>query len=135
MNNTSTFKEYPSATDSLKEVSFIMKQSIKIIRLENVNYLKFQKKGKKGKSTLIGGAVGFGLGGLIGLITYSPCSSSGGFCVDLGPGASALGGGILGLIPGLIIGRIVGGKTKSTQGRSNGIQFQKQELGKNKFWD
>ena len=135
IDETLTIKGYLSQVgDTLVVTSMKMNQTDKRIKLDDVNYLEFRRKGKKRKGILIGGAAGFGLGAAIGLITYSPCSS-GSFCIDLGPGVNALGGGILGLIPGLLIGGLKGSEKIRVpiQGSRKSIQTQKKELLKYKF--
>ena len=134
IDKTSTIKGYLSEVgDTLVVAPLKMNQTDKQISLNNVNYLEFRRKGKKKKGILIGGAIGLGLGALVGLVTYQPCSGS--FCLDFGIGMNALGGGILGVIPGGIIGGMIGGKkiTIPIQGSKKSIQTQKEELLKYKF--
>jgi hypothetical protein len=139
--NAPAFKGYLSEIgDTLVIVPLKLNNPIKKIRLDKVNYLEFKEKGKTGRGILLGGLAGFGLGAIIGYATYkpNPCpTSSSGFsiCIDLGPGANAMGGGILGIIPGLLIGGIVGSKKIQVpiQGSKKSIQAQKEEIQKYKF--
>lgn len=136
IDNTSTIKGYLSEVGDMLVVTPIKKnQTDHRIKLDQVNYLKFRKKGKIGKGLLIGGISGLGIGALVGLATHKSSSSSDSFSINLGPEFSVLGGGIVGAISGLIIGRIVGGKkiTIPIQGSKKSIQAQKEELLKYKF--
>jgi len=105
-------------------------QTYRQIRLDKVDYLKFRRKGEMGKSAAIGGAVGLLIGATVGLLAHEPCPPRSGFCLDLGPGVSTLSGGVLGMIPGLIIGGIAGGTRIKIpiKGSNKSIEAQKKEL-------
>src|SRR2546423_15123758 len=67
--------------------------------------------------TVTGAAIGLFLGGAIGAAVGSAsgqksrCTSSDPFCLDLGRGYAALGGGVVGGGAGLLIGAIIGAAT------------------------
>lgn len=128
--NAPTFKGYLSEIgDTLVIVPLNVNKPIKKIRLDKVNYLNFKDKGKVGRGIGLGGLMGFGLGALVG---YGTTPSDPFY---FGPRANALPGGILGLIPGLLIGGKVGSKKIQVpiQGSKKSIQAQKEELQKYKY--
>ena len=130
LDNTPTFKGYLSEVgDTLVIISLKVNTLTRKIRLDNVNYLKFNEKGNAGRSASLGGVVGFGFGALVGYVT-TPSDSS-----YFGPGANAIAGGLLGIIPGLLIGGIIGSKKIQVpiQGSNKSVQAQKEELRKYKF--
>jgi hypothetical protein len=51
---------------------------------------------------------GTATGALVGLATYRKPEPGGGWDFDFGPGFSAVGGGLLGLVAGSLVGTIIG---------------------------
>ena len=108
---------------------------IKHICIRYIKYVEVRKKGKLGKSILAGALSGMALGAIIGYASYEePKCSPNSFCLDLdfGPGFSALGGGVLGIIPGAIIGGVIGGvKVRiPIKGSKKSMKQQQEELRK-----
>lgn len=75
-----------------------------------------KRKGNVGKGILLGTLSGAAIGAIIGLVTYQEpdCGPGTWFCLDFGPGFSALGGGIIGAFGGGLIGGIAGASAKKT---------------------
>ena len=71
--------------------------------IKNIKVIKIRKKSMAGNGFLLGGSVG----ALIGLAAYRK-PTGGMFTIDLGPGPTALGGGIVGGLIGLVIGLVAG---------------------------
>ena len=134
IDKTPTIIGYLSGVgDTLVVTDIHMNQTEKRIRLDNVRYLEYYRKGMKGESIVVGSVLGFVVGAIVGLNSYEPCTPQG-WCIDFGPGGTALAGGILGSLPGLTIGWAVGGKKKLIiQGSTNSIKAQKKKLLKYKF--
>lgn len=66
----------------------------------------------KAKSSLVGFFLGAATGAAIGAATYRP--SCNGFCFDLGPGAVAAFGGVVGGAGGAILGALIGRRQSDT---------------------
>ena len=79
------------------------------VDIKDIKVIKIRKKSMAGNGFLLGGSVG----ALIGLAAYRE-PTGGMFTIDLGPGPTALGGGIVGGLIGLVIG-LVAGKDKTIQ--------------------
>ena len=76
--------------------------------------------GRMHRHTLQGLGIGTGLGvlagGLVGYATYQKVDCTGKwFCFDLGSGASAAGGAVLGGLAGMVLGAIVGAATSTEE--------------------
>jgi hypothetical protein len=80
----------------------------------DIDKMKIRKHGSIGRGIVFGALIGVGVGAIVGLATYKkPAPSNGWFTsIDFGPGVSALGGAIFGILPGTIIGGIIGSKKR-----------------------
>lgn len=107
-----------SFTDSLIEKPSYKTYNYNYTDIEKVNIRKY---GSIGKGIGFGALIGGGVGAIVGLISYHKDPNS---WLDLGPGISALGGGILGVIPGIIIGGITGSKMMKFSIRRNKKNFE-----------
>lgn len=79
-----------------------------IISYQVIETLKLRRRNNAGKGFLLGLATGSGLGALVGFISYSPPDCSNGWCLDFGPGFSALAGGLTGGMIGGLFGLGIG---------------------------
>lgn len=80
-----------------------------LIAVKKIQRLWVRRKGAPGRGLGYGVLAGGGLGTLIGYATYTPPDCNGSFfCLDFGPGLSALAGGMAGGLIGGIIG-VIGG--------------------------
>jgi hypothetical protein len=85
------------------------------VGIADIKVIRIVKKSQVGNGFLLGGSVG----ALIGLAAYRE-PTGGMFTIDLGPGATALGGGIVGGLIGLVIGLVAGtDKTIHIEGMSD----------------
>lgn len=136
IDNTSTIKGYLNEVSDTLVIKSLLKHKAKTyIGLNNIEYLKYRRKGKTGQSIAIGGLAGFAVGAIIYMsVLYEPCSTKSSFCFFSDSGVVILSGGTLGIIPGLIIGGIVGGRKKIIiPGSSKSIKAQKEKLNKIKM--
>jgi len=69
---------------------------VRRIAVDAIIEMRQAKKSKFWKGAGIGFLTGAAAGALIGLATYEEPNAADGFTLDFGPGANALGGGILG---------------------------------------
>ena len=74
------------------------------VDIKDIKVIKIRKKSMAGRGILLGGSVG----ALIGLAAYKKPEPTGLFTIDIGPGPTALGGGIVGGLIGLVIGLVAG---------------------------
>lgn len=96
---------------STKRVTFsnslIQDPSLKTYNYSEIEKVNIRKYGSVGRGMGLGILIGGGFGAIMGLVTYQS-TPNGWF--DFGPGINALGGAIFGMIPGFIIGGIIGSK-------------------------
>lgn len=95
------------------------------IYLQNISSLEFaHEKSRAGKGTLIGAGAGALLMGMVGLLSYKSCNPErdpGDFewfscsSLNFSRGELFLGGAALGLLPGALIGAIIGSTEKYTK--------------------
>ena len=112
-------------------------QPLKRISLDDVEYVDVQRKGKMGRSMLVGALTGIVAGALIGADSYKEKECPPGqFCFGQGKGLQVLGGSILGGGMGLLIGGIAGSMKVQIpiQGNSINGNAQKEELRKYQLW-
>ncbi len=114
---------------STKRVAFsnlsLGNPSYKTYNYGDIEKMKIRKYGSLGRGIGYGALIGAGFGAIVGLVTYQkPAPGNGWFSsLDFGPGFNALGGAILGILPGLIIGGIIGSKTMKFNIHGNKERF------------
>jgi hypothetical protein len=82
-------------------------QEVSTMMIKRLSIAKGKKQALKGLG--LGALSGAGTGALLGLAAYQkPDPNSGSWSLDFGPGFSALGGSILGLVGGSLVGVIIG---------------------------
>ena len=92
-------------TDSTIHLGSRHGRSDTIVSYRHVQRIAVRRMNSAARGFGIGFGSGAVLGGLIGLMSYSPPDCDGGFyCIDFGPGASALAGGVVGAIGGGVVG-------------------------------
>jgi hypothetical protein len=80
-----------------------------LIAIKNIQRLSVRRKNGPGRGLRYGLLVGGGIGTLLGYASYSPPGCDG-FCIDFGPGLSAVVGAVAGALTGSIVGAL-GGST------------------------
>lgn len=81
--------------------------------ISQIKEIRLRKKSAGVKGFAFGAASGAVIGSLIGYISYSPPACDGTFfCIDFGPGFSALGGAFIGTVSGGILGLATGASYK-----------------------
>lgn len=78
-----------------------------VFYVRDIKTISIRRRGAGGRGYLVGTAIGGGLGGAIGYASYTPPSCDG-FCLDFGPGLSAIAGAVVGGITGGLVGLAVG---------------------------
>ncbi|MTB50335.1 glycine zipper family protein [Lewinella sp. W8] len=91
------------------------------LRVRNIEYLKFRRKGRTGRGILIGAVSGATVGAILGYSSSSGCT--GWFC---DPDFLAAGGAITGVLPGAILGGIIGGTKNQYFINGNPIIYEQQ---------
>ncbi|MEO9210371.1 MAG: hypothetical protein ABI208_04690 [Ginsengibacter sp.] len=98
---------------STKRVTFsnsiIENPSYKTYNYSEIEKVNIRTYGSVGRGIGYGALIGAGVGGIIGLASYHRDPYS---WFDIGPGVSAIAGAIISVIPGMIIGGIIGSKSK-----------------------
>jgi hypothetical protein len=90
---------YTSGKNGPQEVSVDVIKTLKVAK----------EKRPVARGMLFGALSGAGSGALLGLASYEkPDPNSGSWSFDFGPGFSAFGGGLLGLLAGTLTGTIIG---------------------------
>lgn len=84
--------------------STIEKRSYQTYNYADINKVRIRKYGKVGKGLEWGAAIGGGIGGIAGLLSYDKTNDW------FGPGIGALAGSIAGALSGLIVGGLLGSK-------------------------
>jgi len=89
-------------------VHLIRGSSVVEISVDSLSMLIRHNESHFWSSAGYGALAGTAVGVVVGLASYEKPKSTGFFTLDLGPGASAAGGAILGAVTGFTIGGIVG---------------------------
>lgn len=115
--------------DSLIYVDFIGKHGTKFIKVEDIKYLEFRKKGSLGAGVIIGGFIGLGIGRIIGYASGD--DDNHGFTKR----DKAFILGWLCILPGAVIGGIIGSVkvTIPIYGSQNNYKNQKARMEKYKY--
>lgn len=89
----------------------LLESPVESIKNKSIQSITVRERHAIWKGVLIGAGTGAFIGGLIGYATYKEpvCYS---FCLDFGPEADALGGGLIGGAAGALIGLAVGSSSK-----------------------
>lgn len=99
-----------SSTDST--VNLLMVTGSKkdtAVMVRDIGEVSVRRRGAPGKGFGIGFGSGAAVGALIGYATYAPPNCGGNFfCLDLGPGVSAIGGAVFGAFGAGLVGLIGG---------------------------
>jgi hypothetical protein len=85
-----------------------------------IENLTVHKKGGAGKGAIWGGLSGIAFGAIVGAITYKPCSDC---FFDFGVGFNMFAGALLGMLPGVGVGLIIGGRKQRFQIRGSRENF------------
>ncbi len=106
-----------------------------MIPVEQIWEVRAKKRGQVGKSILIGAGIGFFLGGVLGNITYKPCTSNGFECllvpdsrIDATMTGAFIGGFLLGIPVGAIVGFASGSNTIIIKGNRTTYLKQREKL-------
>lgn len=84
-----------------------------LISIKRIQKLSLRRRNAPERAFGTGFLIGAGTGVLLGYASYSPgCDGSAGFCIDFGPGLSALVGGVVGGLGGGILGLAIGSSYK-----------------------
>jgi hypothetical protein len=89
--------------------SIIENPSYKTYNYSEIEKVSIRKYGSVGRGIGYGALIGAGVGAILGLASYHRDPYS---WFDLGPGVSAIAGASIGVIPGMIIGGLIGLKMR-----------------------
>lgn len=94
---------------SIRMITFERRRQVDTVySFRTIKQVSLRRKNAPGIGFVSGLGVGAGLGAFIGYIAYAPPDCDGGWCLDWGPGFSALGGAVLGGLTGSLVGTGIG---------------------------
>jgi hypothetical protein len=95
------------------------------VSIERIKAIRWQKKGRPGRSMTIGAGIGFGLGFIVGIAISSDSEPSDYFYIH--PVAVGFGLGIAGGLTGVIVGGIVNSINTSIPIRGSQTKYERQK--------
>lgn len=104
---------YALHDSSIQVFQYARKNLDTLFSFRVISSISLRRRNAPGNGFLAGLGVGGGLGALLGFMTHTPPDCGGGFCMDFGPGLSAIAGGAIGGLFGGLLGMQVGSRYKS----------------------